>query len=96
MPDIVRDSIEVFETGQKTVGTSVVQLTASERELKSGLLIKATSTNAASVFIGGPSVTTSTGYELVAGDEVKLFTPNGSKVYAISGTASQSVSFLAQ
>ena len=56
----------------------------------SGIIIQALSTNSASVYVGGSSVTTSTGYELQAGQAMPLTALNINLVYII-GSGSDGV-----
>lgn len=69
--------------GQQTVNTTAVQISASSTVPTNGIIIKALSTNAASLFVGGSGVTTSTGYELVPGEAVS-FSCNLNTLYIIS------------
>lgn len=79
--------------GQSTIGLSAIQL--SSNSLKQGVVIKASSSNTGSIYIGSSSgVTTSTGYELGAGESVTIPINNTNLVYLISNIASQSVSFI--
>ena len=73
----------VVNVGQRTVNTTAVQVSASSTVPTNGIIIRALSTNAASIFVGGSGVTTSTGYELVAGESVS-FTCNLNTLYIIS------------
>lgn len=73
----------VVNVGQKTVSTTAVQVSATSTVPTNGIIIRALSTNAASIFVGGSGVTTSTGYELVAGESVS-FTCNLNTLYIIS------------
>lgn len=73
----------VVNVAQKTVSTTAVQLNASSTVPTNGIVVKALSSNAASIFVGGSGVTTSTGYELVAGESIS-FTCNLNTLYIIS------------
>jgi hypothetical protein len=73
----------VVNVGQKTVNTTAVQLSASSTVPTNGIIIQALSTNSASIFVGGSGVTTSTGFELVAGQAMS-FTCNLNTLYIIS------------
>ena len=68
---------------QKTVNTTAVQLSASATTPTNGITVQALSTNSASVFVGGSGVTTSTGFELQAGQSV-AFTCVLNTLYIIS------------
>lgn len=69
--------------GQQTVNTTAVQLNASATTPTNGIIVRALSTNSASIFVGGSGVTTSTGYELVAGESIS-FTCVLNTLYIIS------------
>lgn len=69
--------------GQKTVSTSAVQIIVTSTIPTNGILIGALSTNAASIFIGGSTVTTNTGVELLPGAS-QPFTCNLNTLYIIS------------
>lgn len=56
--------------------------------------IKALSTNSISVFIGGPGVTTSTGFELTATQVPYCATVNSLPFYVIASTTGASVSWI--
>ena len=72
--------------GQKTVNTTATQLSATSTVPTNGIIVKALSTNGASIFVGGSGVTTSTGYELVPGESVS-FTCNLNTLYIISAAS---------
>lgn len=76
----------VINVNQKTVNTTAVQLSASSTVPTNGIIVQALSTNAASIFVGGSSVTTSTGFELVAGQAMS-FTCNLNTLYIISAAS---------
>lgn len=69
--------------GQQTVNTTAVQITASSVTPVNGIIVKALTNNSASIFIGGNTVTTSTGYELSPGEAIS-FTCNLNTLYIIS------------
>jgi hypothetical protein len=77
--------------GQTTSNTSAIQLTASSIPAFNGMLIQAISTNAASVFIGGSGVTTSTGFELQAGQAVPFTAANINLLYVIGSNNTDKV-----
>lgn len=77
--------------GQTTSNTSAVQLQAGSIAAKNGMLVQALSTNTASVFIGGSGVTTSTGYELVAGQAVPFTASNVNVLYVIGANNTDKV-----
>ena len=91
--DIVENAPEFT---QVTVGTTAVQLTTKTRALKTGLIIKALAANAGTVYVGTASVTTSVGFELSAGEGVKIPVEDASSLYAIASAVSQGVCLIAQ
>ena len=79
--------------GQATVGTSATQL--GSNTLKQGVVIKASSSNTGIVYLGSTNgVTTSTGFELGAGETVTLPITNTNLVYLIATDINQIVSFI--
>lgn len=72
--------------GQQTVSTSAVQVSSSSTIPTNGIIIKALSTNSAPIFVGGSGVTTSNGYELVAGESIS-FTCNLNTLYIRSAAS---------
>lgn len=79
--------------GQSTIGLSAVQL--SSNSLKQGVVIKASSSNTGIVYIGNSSgVTTSSGFELGAGESVTIPINNTNLVYLIANASGQSISFV--
>lgn len=79
----VGSSSGAVNVGQKAVNTSAVQISVTSTVPTNGILIGALSTNAASIFIGGSGVTTSTGAELLPGASLP-FTANLNTLYIIS------------
>jgi len=82
-------------SGQLTV--TVAAQTLPSNTLKSGVTVKALSTNTESIFIGvGSIVTVSNGYELSAGEGIFLEVDNTNNVGVISATSNgQKVCFMA-
>lgn len=84
----------VFLTGQVSLGLTVTQLPYNS--LKNSINIKASNANTGSIFIGNSSlVTTSTGYELGAGESLTLPINNSDLIYLISDTTNQIISYIA-
>lgn len=75
-----------INVGQKAVSTAAVQISASSTVPTNGVIIGALSTNAASIFIGGSGVTTTTGAEITAGSSLP-FTCNLNTLYIISASS---------
>lgn len=76
----------VVNVGQKTVNTTAVQISVTSTVPTNGIIIQALSTNAASIFVGSSGVTSSTGFELVAGQAMS-FTCNLNTLYIISAAS---------
>lgn len=79
-------SSAAVNVGQQTVNTTAVQTSITSTVPTNGILIGALSTNSASIFIGGSSVTTSTGAELTPGSSLP-FTCNLNTLYIISAAS---------
>jgi|SRR6185295_6893839 len=78
-------------TNQQTSNTSRVQLSASSTVPKSGIIVKALSTNTASVFVGDSTVTTALGYELTPGESVSFAPTNLTTLYVIGSNNTDKV-----
>lgn len=86
--------------GQVTVSGTAQALTASGVSVET-LVLKAHSTNAASVYVGATGVTSSTGYPIAAGEEFIIAPAHGNlnrtekpKDIYVVGTASDKVSWI--
>ena len=79
--------------GFKTVPTGTAEAIAASQAISS-ITIKALSTNTVSIYVGATGVTTSTGFELEAGDSISLDIDNSADVFVISGSASQVIRFI--
>jgi len=73
----------IINVGQKVVAATATQISATSTIPTNGIVIQALSTNTASLFIGGSTVTTTTGFELTAGQSMS-FTANLNTLYIIS------------
>lgn len=78
--------------GQVAMTGSAVAL-GSQQGVRNGLLISAISTNTSSVYVGGASVTSSNGSELLPGATTSIAIDDVSHVW-VSGAAGQRVSYL--
>lgn len=90
-----------FITGSKTsIGTSAVAITAATEFAKRGVQIVATLGNTVPVYIGpqgvtaGTSAATTDGYPLQAGESIVVPVIDPTKIYAITASATASVSFM--
>jgi hypothetical protein len=82
--------------GQKTIREENVSeqiITDGTGQSAVGFTIKATSTNAGTVFIGDERTRNETGFELNPGDSISLDVLNGSQVW-ISGNREDRVSWI--
>lgn len=86
-----------FKTGRKTMTSSAVVQMDSGYTCTSGINIKALSTNTDFVYIGNTSglVGSSFGHALDPGENVFLNIQNTDKVYSISNTGTQTITFVA-
>lgn len=79
-------------TGQQAVLATAAALPSNF--LTRGISVEAKSTNTATIFVGGPGVTTATGLELPAGAAVTLQVANSNVVYVIAVATGQTVTWL--
>lgn len=82
-PNAVATTSAAVNTAQKTVSTTAVQISASSTIPTNGILVGGFTTNAASIFVGASTVTTTTGAELAPG-AILPFTANLNTLYIIS------------
>lgn len=88
-------SYQSINHGQKSVGTAAVQLDTSQDDIGS-VAVRSHAANAGKIYVGKDStVTTSTGYQLNAGESVVLDVSSASLVWLISDTTAQTVSWVA-
>ena len=80
--------------GSKTVATGTATAIATTQAIHS-VTVKALSTNTVAVYVGGTGVTTSTGFELLAGESISLDIDNLADVFVISTVASQEIRWIA-
>lgn len=84
-----------IETGQATVGTSLVQLSGRSKLIK-GVTVKAHPDNTDVMYVTtSPSGTASTAYPLSAGQEKFIPVDAVDKVYCIADSASQTACIIA-
>jgi hypothetical protein len=88
-----RPNTDTWFAGQATITTSASQL--SNQAVVVSVIIKASNNNTGTVYIGFSSgVTASTGFELGAGESLTLPVNNVNKLYAISSSGSQNISYI--
>lgn len=90
-----------FSTGSKAgIGTSAVPITSQNTNARRGVQIMASASNSVSVYIGPKGVTAGTssagtdGYPLAAGEAVVVPIIEPNKIYAITASATASISFM--
>lgn len=75
-------------TGQATVNTTQVQVTATSKALVNGIVIKSLSTNSSGgIYVGLTGVTTSTGDLIEPGERVGYPVANANLLYIISAAS---------
>lgn len=79
-----------INVGQQTSNTSAVQLSSTSTVPTNGIVVEALVGNAAVVYIGGSGVTTSSGFQLSAGQSVSL-TCNLNTIYVIGSNNTDKV-----
>ncbi|MBZ5529729.1 MAG: hypothetical protein LAN71_17770 [Acidobacteriia bacterium] len=88
------NALTTIYNNTKTVPTGTAEAIAGSQVIHS-VTVKALSTNTVAVYIGGTGVTTTTGFELLAGESISLDISNLATVFCISGSASQIIRFIA-
>lgn len=82
------------DAAQVSVGTTETELTGAQTDTVAGQSLVAINKGAASVFLGGTGVTTTTGFELAAGESVNVDVNQGEKLFGIVATGTQTVHVL--
>ncbi len=95
----IKDALDYSDIhyGAKTaIGATALQMNATSTELAVGVHVKALSTNAGIVYVGGnDDVTTALGYPLSAGQEVFIQVNNIDQVWVIASAVDQAVRYIA-
>ena len=94
---IVSSPLAAPVTGQAKIATTGTAVALASNVLVNGVVVKAKSTNAATIFVGGATVTsvydgTGPGYPLAPGEAMSFAVSNSNSLY-INGTANDVVSF---
>lgn len=76
------------------VTNTAVAISSDDEEIKNGVIVQALSDNSGSVYVGNSSVTTSSGFELQAGQATSIGVYKLSEVY-VNGTAGDGVCYIA-
>ena len=82
--------------GSIDVGTSPTQLPDQPVPGGRAVVVTADPDNTDKIYIGGSTVTTSTGHELSAGSSVHLYVSNVNAIYAVAGVTGQKVRYLVE
>jgi hypothetical protein len=89
------------KTGQTTIGVTATQLLAPQSgtsagvgRCSGGVIVKAPSTNTATVFIGGSGVTAANGFPLAPGDSCSLNVDDPSRIFGIVAAATQPLAYI--
>ena len=84
-----------FHNNQGSVGTTRAQLNTDGREaLRRGVTVKAATGNADVVYVGGPEVSTTTGYPLVAGESLYLPAMFTDQIWVVGGASAQGFAWI--
>lgn len=96
MPSFERIKPTTIFSGQTNLSNSSTTAIGSSADLvMSEVTIKAMVANAGSVYIGDSSVSTSTGFELRAGQQVTISAGTPSLIYAIAANNNDDISWVA-
>jgi len=90
---VTRETSTLKDFGQKTVGTTAVQITTIS-EQNFGITVKADDDNTGNIFIGDSGVSTTTGFRLKAGQGITVELNNPSALYAIADAADQKIHYM--
>lgn len=80
-------------TGQQTAGTAATALTGTSTALVNGIIVKALTTNTATLYVGAAGVSSSTGFPLSPGESTSIAVSNLNLVYVI-GNNTDKVSWI--
>lgn len=84
---------KTLSNGTKTVPTGTSETIGAQKTITS-VIVKSLSTNTAIIYVGASGVTTANGLELQIGESISIAVDDLSKVFVISGTASQVVRYI--
>lgn len=86
----IQPPLNSFQTGQYTIGTTIVQLTPSPLSNRSSISLRVTCTGSNSIFIGNSSSTTTlNGYPLYNGDTIQMDLSPTNSLFAIASAEEQ-------
>tara|TARA_R100000152_G_C6782033_1_gene218082 strand:+ start:9616 stop:9909 length:294 start_codon:yes stop_codon:yes gene_type:complete len=96
MPSFERIKPTAIYSGQTNLSSSSTTVIGDSQDLvMSEVTIKAMVANAGSVYIGDSSVSTSTGFELRAGQQITISAGSPSLIYAIAAQNNDDISWVA-
>lgn len=81
-------------TGQKTSTGTAVAVSSTSQPLTTGVIVQALSTNAGLVYVGGSSVSASTGFQLQPGQATSAAINNLNELYVISVSSGDGICFI--
>jgi hypothetical protein len=82
----------MITSGRDSVGTAATLIDGSHNS--SFRLVVANNDNTDTVYLGGSTVGTANGYQLTKLESIDLLLPAGSELYAVSGKAGHSISWM--
>lgn len=80
--------------GQYSVTTSAAAISSTSKLINVAVTIKSSNSNTSNIFVGTSGVVLSDGFELGPGEAITLPIDDVQKVYAISSTGTQSISYI--
>ena len=92
----MKKPVRDFRVGQETIGgTAAEALPSLGIEVQRCIRIKADASNAGQIYVGREGVTTGTGYELSAKEEIELEVDTSMPIWVVASQASQKYSWIA-
>lgn len=92
----VTGTTNLFTNNQTSVTTTAAALSAVSINATFGVIVKALNANTAAIYIGtSSSVTSATGYELGAGENISIPVNNANLLWVISASGTQTVCWIA-
>ena len=87
-------SIHTYSATSVAATGTAESLVSSSTPLKIGVTIKALSTNTNAVWVGGSSTSTTTGFELKAGEQIFIPVTDAQTIYVDVTTNGEGVSYI--
>ena len=94
--DLYKQTAPQFYTGQGTSDATAAPLVGPgfSFEADKKVVVRASASNSASIYVGPSGVTTATGFALTAGESVEVWVDDPAKVFVVSA-ATQTYSWIA-